>query len=149
MKQKPCKILICSKNNQHLYLISIQVAVETIYVIVQTFIYTIFLYSMIGFDWKADKFLWFYFFILMCFVYFTLYGMMLLALTPSYQIAAIVMSIFLSFWNLFSGFLIPRTVSIMHRLKWVVRTSINLFWVLLVGQCGGHPHCWHNRIWFL
>ncbi|KAL2547899.1 ABC transporter G family member 39 [Forsythia ovata] len=35
--------------------------------------------------------------------------MMLVALTPSYQIAAIVMSFFLSFWNLFSGFLISRT----------------------------------------
>jgi hypothetical protein len=33
------------------------------------------------------------------------------ALTPSHQIAAIVMSFFLSFWNLFSGFLIPRPVS--------------------------------------
>ncbi|KAF5470085.1 hypothetical protein F2P56_010628 [Juglans regia] len=85
-----------------------QVAVETLYLIVQTFVYTLILYSMIGFDWKADKFFWFYFFILMCFVYFTFYGMMIQALTPSYQIAAIVMSFFLNFWNLFSGFLIPR-----------------------------------------
>ncbi|KAE8038769.1 hypothetical protein FH972_011245 [Carpinus fangiana] len=85
-----------------------QLAVETIYVAIQTFIYTLILYSMIGFHWQADKFLWFYFFILMCFMYFTLYGMMIVALTPSYQIAAIVMSIFLSFWNLFSGFLITR-----------------------------------------
>jgi hypothetical protein len=87
-------------------------AVETIYVAIQTFIYTLILYSMIGFHWQADNFLWFYFFILMCFMYFTLYGMMIVALTPSYQIAAIVMSFFLSFWNLFSGFLFTRAVSI-------------------------------------
>ncbi|KAM1395991.1 hypothetical protein ACFX2I_013738 [Malus domestica] len=37
-----------------------------------------------------------------------MYGMMVVALTPGHQIAAIVMSFFLSFWNLFSGFLIPR-----------------------------------------
>ncbi|KAM2893130.1 hypothetical protein FF1_008519 [Malus domestica] len=85
-----------------------QVAVETIYVAIQTFIYTLLLYSMIGFEWKIGKFLWFYYYILMCFIYFTMYGMMVVALTPGHQIAAIVMSFFLIFWNLFSGFLIPR-----------------------------------------
>ncbi|KAM5559550.1 pleiotropic drug resistance protein 2 [Rosa sericea] len=85
-----------------------QVAIETIYVAIQTFIYTLILYSMIGFEWKIAKFLWFYYYILMCFIYFTMYGMMVVALTPGHQIAAIVMSFFLSFWNLFSGFLIPR-----------------------------------------
>ncbi|KAM1523848.1 hypothetical protein ACFX10_008508 [Malus domestica] len=85
-----------------------QVAIETIYVAIQTFIYTLLLYSMIGFEWKMGKFLWFYYYILMCFVYFTMYGMMVVALTPGHQIAAIVMSFFLMFWNLFCGFLIPR-----------------------------------------
>ncbi|KAI8539692.1 hypothetical protein RHMOL_Rhmol09G0202600 [Rhododendron molle] len=86
-----------------------QVAIETIYVAIQTFVYSLILYSMIGFHWRVDKFLWFYYYVLMCFVYFTLYGMMLVALTPGYQVAAICMSFFLSFWNLFSGFMIPRT----------------------------------------
>ncbi|KAF8396443.1 hypothetical protein HHK36_018062 [Tetracentron sinense] len=85
-----------------------QVAIETIYVAIQTFIYSLLLYSMIGFEWKVAKFFWFYYFILMCFIYFTMYGMMVVALTPGHQIAAIVMSFFLSFWNLFSGFMIPR-----------------------------------------
>ncbi|XVF55669.1 hypothetical protein PTKIN_Ptkin06aG0055600 [Pterospermum kingtungense] len=86
-----------------------QVAIETIYTAIQTLIYSLLLYSMIGFQWTAMKFLWFYYYILTCFIYFTLYGMMVVALTPGHQIAAIVMSFFLSFWNLFSGFLIPRT----------------------------------------
>ncbi|GKV37528.1 hypothetical protein SLEP1_g45550 [Rubroshorea leprosula] len=85
-----------------------QVAIETIYIAIQTVIYVLLLYSMIGFEWKLAKFLWFYYFIFMSFSYFTLYGMMVVALTPGHQIAAIVMSFFLSFWNLFSGFLIPR-----------------------------------------
>ncbi|KAJ9177965.1 hypothetical protein P3X46_009888 [Hevea brasiliensis] len=84
------------------------VAVETIYVAIQTFIYTLLLYSMIGYEWEVDKFFYFYYFIFMCFTYFSMYGMMVVALTPGHQIAAIVMSFFLSFWNLFSGFLIPR-----------------------------------------
>lgn len=86
-----------------------QVAIEAVYVAIQTVFYTLLLYSMIGFEWKPDKFFWFYYYICMCFVYFTLYGMMVVALTPGHQIAAICMSFFLSFWNLFSGFLIPRT----------------------------------------
>ncbi|KAH7856193.1 hypothetical protein Vadar_033779 [Vaccinium darrowii] len=85
-----------------------QVSIETIYVIVQTLVYSLLLYSMIGFEWKVEKVLWFYYYILMCFIYFTLYGMMVVALTPGHQIATIVMSFFLGFWNLFSGFLIPR-----------------------------------------
>ncbi|PON48574.1 ABC transporter-like [Trema orientale] len=85
-----------------------QVAIETIYVAIQTLVYSLLLYSMIGFQWNVDKFFYFYYFIFMCFTYFSMYGMMVVALTPGHQIAAIVMSFFLSFWNLFSGFLIPR-----------------------------------------
>lgn len=61
--------------------------------------------------------------------------MMLVALTPNYQIAAIVMSFFLSFWNLFSGFLIPRMVrkiliyhnySTFHKLNILFMTSFTM-----------------------
>ncbi|XP_061340275.1 pleiotropic drug resistance protein 2-like isoform X6 [Gastrolobium bilobum] len=86
-----------------------QVAVEAIYNATQTAIYTLILYSMIGFDWKASNFFWFYYYILMSFFYFTLYGMMLVALTPGHHVSAICMGFFLNFWNLFSGFIIPRT----------------------------------------
>ncbi|KAK0583709.1 hypothetical protein LWI29_001829 [Acer saccharum] len=85
-----------------------QVAIEVIYVTIQTVIYSLILYSMIGFEWHVGKFFWFFYFILMCFIYFTMYGMSLVALTPNVQIAAIVMMFFLSFWNLFAGFMIPR-----------------------------------------
>ena len=88
----------------------VQVAIETIYVAVQTLVYALLLYSMIGFHWKVDKFFYFYYFIFMSFTYFSMYGMMVTALTPGHQIAAIVSSFFLNFWNLFSGFLIPRPV---------------------------------------
>lgn len=103
--------------------ISLQVAVEMIYVAVQTLLYSLILFSMIGFIWQADKFLWFYYFIFMSFVYFTLYGMMTVALTPNHQIAAVVMSFFLSFWNLFSGFLIARKVCIVKQLSNICLTK--------------------------
>ncbi|XAR60103.1 Iron-chelate-transporting ATPase [Bertholletia excelsa] len=85
-----------------------QVAIETIYVAIQTISYSLLLFSMIGFEWTAEKFLFFYYFIFMCFTYFSMYGMMVVALTPSLQFAAIVMNFFLSLWNLFTGFLLPR-----------------------------------------
>ncbi|CAN0910605.1 Pleiotropic drug resistance protein 2 [Linum grandiflorum] len=85
-----------------------QVSIETIYVALQTFIYSLILFLMIGYPWHASNFLWFYFFTWMCFLYYALYGMMLLALTPSYPVAGISMSFFLTIWNLFSGFLIAR-----------------------------------------
>jgi len=106
-----------SRTQMSLYMLSgwqdnfLQVAIEAIYVAVQTIVYSILLFSMMGFEWTAAKFLWFYYFIFMCFVYFTLFGMMVVALTPAPQIAAICMSFFTSFWNLFSGFLLPRPVS--------------------------------------
>ena len=88
-----------------------QVAIETIYNAIQTLAYTLLLYSMIGFEWKATKFLGFYYYIFTCFVYFTLYEMMVVALTQGHQIAAICMSFFLNFWNLFFGFLLPMPIS--------------------------------------
>lgn len=85
-----------------------QVSIEMVYVTIQTLVYSLLLFSMIGFEWKVGKVLWFYYYMLMCFIYFTIYSMMIVALTPGFQIAAVVMSFFLNFWNLFSGFLIPR-----------------------------------------
>jgi len=88
-----------------------QVAVEIIYNAIQTAFYTLIIYSMIGFEWKAANYLWFFYYMLMCFIYFTFYGMMFVALTPDHIVGAICMAFFLSFWNLFSGFVIPRMVS--------------------------------------
>ncbi|KMT06316.1 hypothetical protein BVRB_7g159990 [Beta vulgaris subsp. vulgaris] len=85
-----------------------QVAIEAIYTVIQTLLYTLLLYSMIGFEWKIGKFVYFWYFITTCFIYFAMYGMMLVSLTPGHQVAGILMGFFLSLWNLFAGFLIPR-----------------------------------------
>ncbi|KAG6761775.1 hypothetical protein POTOM_035008 [Populus tomentosa] len=84
------------------------VAIEIIYVSIQTFLYSLLLFSMIGFEWNVGKFLYFYYFIFMSFTYFSMYGMMIISLTPGPEIAAVFMSFFISFWNLFSGYLIAR-----------------------------------------
>uniref|UniRef100_A0ACD5TPW7 Uncharacterized protein n=1 Tax=Avena sativa TaxID=4498 RepID=A0ACD5TPW7_AVESA len=86
-----------------------QTSVEILYNIVQGCLYTIIIYSMIGYDWKADKFFYFLFFIISSFNYFTLFGMMLVALTPSAMLANILISFTMPLWNLFAGFLVVRT----------------------------------------
>ncbi|KAG9150960.1 hypothetical protein Leryth_003090 [Lithospermum erythrorhizon] len=85
-----------------------QVAIEIPYIFVQTVAYGLIVYAMIGFEWTAEKFLWYTFFMYFTLFYFTLYGMMTVAVTPNHNIAAIVASAFYGIWNVFSGFIIPR-----------------------------------------
>nr|GEX03922.1 ABC transporter G family member 39-like isoform X1 [Tanacetum cinerariifolium] len=85
-----------------------QVTVESIYIAIQTFIYACLLYPMIGFPWKIAKFLWFYYYLLTSIIYFTMFGMMIVSLSPNPQISAVIVYFFLCLWNLFSGFIIPR-----------------------------------------
>uniref|UniRef100_M8AXT3 Pleiotropic drug resistance protein 5 n=1 Tax=Aegilops tauschii TaxID=37682 RepID=M8AXT3_AEGTA len=85
-----------------------QTCVEVMYNIVQGIEYTLIIYSMIGYEWKAAKFFYFLFFIISCFNYFTLFGMMLVALSSSAMLANIIIAFVLPLWNLFSGFLVTR-----------------------------------------
>ncbi|KAK8551179.1 hypothetical protein V6N12_039836 [Hibiscus sabdariffa] len=85
-----------------------QILIEMPYIFLQSSVYGVIVYSMIGFDWTAAKFFWYIFFMFFTFLYFTFYGMMAVAVTPNHHIAAIVSSAFYGLWNLFSGFIIPR-----------------------------------------
>nr|GFC68587.1 pleiotropic drug resistance protein 1-like [Tanacetum cinerariifolium] len=85
-----------------------QVLVEIPYIFAQAVVYSLIVYSMIGFEWTVEKFAWYFFFQLMCFLYMTFYGMMTVAITPNASIAAIIAASFYGVFNLFSGFMIPR-----------------------------------------
>ncbi|CAL5088799.1 unnamed protein product [Urochloa decumbens] len=86
-----------------------QVAIELPYIFVQSLIYGVLVYSMIGFEWTAAKFFWYLFFMYFTLAYYTFYGMMMVGLTPNYNISSVASTAFYAIWNLFSGFLIPRT----------------------------------------
>lgn len=92
--------------------IVLQMMIEVPYIFIQTIIYGAIVYAMMGFDWIAAKFLWYLFFMYFTLLYFTFYGMMTMALTPNHNIAAITSSTFYAIWNLFSGFVVPPTVSL-------------------------------------
>ncbi|CAA6668515.1 unnamed protein product [Spirodela intermedia] len=85
-----------------------QVGIEVIYIAGQALLYCLICYSMVGFSWQVDKFLWFVFLVFMCFLYFGAQGMTSIAITPAYPVGSIVMLLFFNFWNIFSGFLIYR-----------------------------------------
>lgn len=85
--------------------------IEIPYVFVQSLVYGLIVYSMMGFDWTVEKFFWFLFFFFFSLLYFVLYGMMAVAVTPNHNVAAIISSFFYGLWNLFSGFVVPRPVS--------------------------------------
>ncbi|URD75112.1 Plant PDR ABC transporter associated [Musa troglodytarum] len=85
-----------------------QVAIEIPYILIQAILFSVIVYPMIGFPFVAAKFFWFMFFLLLSFIYFVLFGMMTVALTPNQQIAALLSFFVFIIWNMFSGFFVPR-----------------------------------------
>ncbi|KAC9560170.1 hypothetical protein E3N88_45634 [Mikania micrantha] len=85
-----------------------QVLIEIPYVLFQATYYTVIVYAMVSFEWKADKFFWFFYIIFFSFLYFTYYGMMTVSITPNEQVAAVFAASFYAIFNIFSGFFIPR-----------------------------------------
>lgn len=85
-----------------------QVLIELPYCFIQTVLYGVPVYAMMGFEWTVAKFFWYLFFMYFTLLYFTYYGMMCVGLTPNATVSAIVSAAFYGVWNLFSGFLIPR-----------------------------------------
>ena len=87
---------------------------------------------MIGFQWTVTKFFWYLFLMYFTLLYFTFYGMMTIAMTPTQQIGQICSSAFYGIWNLFSGFLVPRTVSVHFTFPdWRVFSTSRYWWLLI------------------
>ena len=91
-----------------------QVIIEIPYCFAQTIIYVFIIYGMIGLDRNISKFFWFMYFTFFSLLYYTYYGMMVVAISPNQSVASVTSTIFYSLWSLFSGFLIPKTVSPFH-----------------------------------
>ncbi|CAL8462536.1 g2069 [Coccomyxa elongata] len=85
-----------------------QGAVEFPWALGQSIVYSCITYFMIHFEFTAAKFFWYLLFSYLTLLYFTFYGMMAVAVSPSVQLAAVISSAFYSIWFLFTGFLIPR-----------------------------------------
>jgi hypothetical protein len=91
-------------------------------------------YSMIGFEWTAAKFFWYWYLLFFGVIAFTYYGMMMVALTPNATLATICASFFYGLFNLFSGFLILKPVCPTSTLPFRKK----LFSLKIVGTCHVH-----------
>ncbi|TVU11154.1 hypothetical protein EJB05_44721 [Eragrostis curvula] len=85
-----------------------QIAAEIPYMLVQVFIFSAVVYPMVGFQQDITKFFWFVLYVTLSFMDFTLYGVMVVSLTPNQEIAAALSFFIFVIWNIFSGFIIPR-----------------------------------------
>ncbi|KAH7655207.1 P-loop containing nucleoside triphosphate hydrolase protein [Dioscorea alata] len=84
-----------------------QVLIEIPYVIILALMFTIITYPTIGYFWSPYKFIWFFYTISCAILSYVYLGMLLVSLTPNFQIASIFSSFLFQTLNLFSGFLIP------------------------------------------
>ncbi|XP_058191657.1 pleiotropic drug resistance protein 3-like isoform X2 [Rhododendron vialii] len=85
-----------------------QVMIEVPYVLAQAIVFSIITYPMIGYYWSAYKVFWYFYAMFCTLLCYTYVGMLLVAMTPSFPMAASLQSVFYIMFNLFSGFLIPR-----------------------------------------
>ncbi|KAL2338894.1 hypothetical protein Fmac_013340 [Flemingia macrophylla] len=85
-----------------------QVLIEVPYLVIQTVIYVIITYPMLGYDWSTYKIFWSFFSMFSNMLYFNYLGMLIVSLTPNVQLASIVVSSAYTMLNLFSGYFVPR-----------------------------------------
>ncbi|KAI4344068.1 hypothetical protein L6164_011342 [Bauhinia variegata] len=106
-----------------------QVAIEIPYSATQIGIYGVIVYAMMGYQWIASKFLLYMFFMLSTVLYFIYYGMMVLAVSPNQESAAILNGVFYTAWNLFAGFVIPRerVASWLRWYQWLSPTGWSIY----------------------
>ncbi|KAJ0976465.1 hypothetical protein J5N97_018430 [Dioscorea zingiberensis] len=84
-----------------------QVFIEIPYAIMLALLFTVITYPTIGYFWSTYKFIWFFYTIFCAILSYVYLGMLLVSLTPNFQLASILSSFFFQNLNLFSGFLIP------------------------------------------
>ncbi|KAL3515877.1 hypothetical protein ACH5RR_022779 [Cinchona calisaya] len=84
-----------------------QVTIEIPYIFVQAITYTIITYPMIGYYWSVYKVFWYLYGMFCTWLYYSYLGMLMVSITPSFPLAAILMSTIYTLFNLFAGFLVP------------------------------------------
>ncbi|KAI4378236.1 hypothetical protein MLD38_015745 [Melastoma candidum] len=85
-----------------------QLLIEIPYVFVQALLFTAITYPAIGFYSSSYKVFWYFYSMFCTLLYFSYYGMMLVSLSTSYQVASIWASFSYTMFNIFAGYLMPE-----------------------------------------
>ncbi|KAL8536981.1 hypothetical protein ACS0TY_012240 [Phlomoides rotata] len=123
-----------------------QLLIEIPYIFIQSIIYGLIVYSMLGFPWKAKQFFWYIYDLFISLTYFVIYGMMAVGLTPNASVADIVSTFCYGLWTLYSGFIIPHTRMPvwMSWFYWATPVSYSLY-CFIVTQFGDVQDRMENR----
>ncbi|KAJ7974462.1 Pleiotropic drug resistance ABC transporter [Quillaja saponaria] len=84
-----------------------QATIEIPYMLIQALLFSIITYPAVNFYWSFYKAFWYFYTMFCTLLYFKYFGMLLAALTPTFQMASIMATFSYTMFNLFSGFLIP------------------------------------------
>ncbi|XP_048433501.1 pleiotropic drug resistance protein 3-like isoform X2 [Pyrus x bretschneideri] len=84
-----------------------QVIVEIPYIALQAALFSTITYPAINFHWSLYKAFWYFYTMFCTLLWFNFFGMLLVSLTPTFQVASVLASFCYTMFNLFSGFLIP------------------------------------------
>ncbi|XP_056162933.1 pleiotropic drug resistance protein 3-like [Syzygium oleosum] len=84
-----------------------QVVIEIPYIFLQAVLFVLITFPAIGFYVSFYKVFWYFYTMFFTLLYSNYFGMMLVSLTPTYQVAALFVSFSYTMFNLFCGFLIP------------------------------------------
>ncbi|XVF71507.1 hypothetical protein PTKIN_Ptkin12aG0043400 [Pterospermum kingtungense] len=84
-----------------------QVIIEIPYILLEAVIFLTITYPAVNFYVSAYKVFWYFYTMFCTLLYYKYLGMMLVALTPTYQVATIFASLCYTLMSLFSGYLIP------------------------------------------
>uniref|UniRef100_A0ACD5YAG0 Uncharacterized protein n=1 Tax=Avena sativa TaxID=4498 RepID=A0ACD5YAG0_AVESA len=121
-----------------------QVIIELPYMLVQVFMFVAIVYPMIGFQVTAGKFFWFLLYMVLSYMYYTLFGMMTVALTPNVEIASGLSFLIFILWNVFSGFVVARElIPVWWRWAYWANPTAWTVYGLMFSQLGDRPELIH------
>ncbi|KAK9035696.1 hypothetical protein V6N11_077729 [Hibiscus sabdariffa] len=84
-----------------------QVIIEIPYVFLEAILFLTITYPAANFYGSACKVFWYFYTVFCTLLYYKLLGMMMVSLTPTYQVASIIANLCYTLFSLFSGYLIP------------------------------------------
>ncbi|KAE8699642.1 Interleukin-1 receptor-associated kinase, putative isoform 1 [Hibiscus syriacus] len=84
-----------------------QVIIEIPYIFLEAVLFLTITYPAVNFYGSAYKVFWYFYTMFCTLLYYKYLGMMLVSLTPTYQVATIFASLCYTLFSLFSGYLIP------------------------------------------
>ncbi|KAK8693695.1 hypothetical protein V6N13_071267 [Hibiscus sabdariffa] len=84
-----------------------EVIIEIPYVFLEAILFLTITYPAANFYGSACKVFWYFYTVFCTLLYYKLLGMMMVSLTPTYQVASIIANLCYTLFSLFSGYLIP------------------------------------------